>query len=160
MIVIRCEDHADMQRLVSQIALRVKREVIHTFLSDIGIQRLEAILEEAKENRRKVGHNNYTTLATVWLEEKKMTTTQLTKITVPNPYRKDSKTSKIFNFMADGVPHTLNAIVDAVYFPTACRLSLRRRRVASTLRTIRQGLGVSVDFDRHTETYLLVERTG
>jgi hypothetical protein len=105
---INVRTEKELQRLVSQIALRVKEEVIHTFLSEMSIQRLEAIIEKAKENRRTRDHNDYTALAEVWRNEERRMTID-TNVTTQNPYRAGSKLHSIFNFIADGEHHTLGA---------------------------------------------------
>ncbi len=78
-------------------------------------------------------------------------------VTTKNPYRTGSKLHTIFNFIADGETHTLDAIADAAYYPGAGRLPLNRRRTASALRTIRQRPGVYVDFCETTKTYRLID---
>lgn len=80
-----------------------------------------------------------------------------TNVTTQNPYRTGSKLHTIFNFIADGEAHTLEAIADAAYFPGAGRVAIRRCRTASALRTIRYQPGVFVDYCETTKTYRLVE---
>jgi len=59
----------------------------------------------------------------------------------PNPFRVGSKMQKVFHFLADGEYHSIQAITNAVYFPGAGSRALYRRRVASSIRTIRRGTG-------------------
>lgn len=137
MMVITARNEKELQRLVAQIAYRVKKEVIHTFLAEMGIKRLEAILAQAKLNRETKGHNDYTALAEVWLDNRRRIGMTTTTTPVTNPFRHGSKLHDIFNFMADGSEHSLNAITDAGYFPGAAGNPLYRRRTSSAIRTIR-----------------------
>lgn len=150
-MIISIRGEKELQRLVAQISLRIRRDMISVFLSEMGIQRLEAVLDKAKLNRQKQGHNDYDSLATVWLEERKKVSEFRRSVIISNPYRTGSKLFDIFFFMADGERHSLVDITNAVYSVGAGNNSLFRRRVASALRTIRrQSTYILLDFDGST----------
>ncbi len=132
---------------MTQIACRVGKEVIHTFLSEIGIQRLEAILTRAKDNRSVTGSNDYLSLASVWAKERLPMAPDFT-IKTPNPYRVGSKLFDIFVILSDGEAHTLVDLTHRVYVAGSGNNPIYRRRVASAIRTIRRRrCGVDVGFD-------------
>lgn len=64
-----------------------------------------------------------------------------------NPYRVGSKLHHIFHLLADGAPHTLVDITEAVYHPGAGYRPIFRRRVSSALRTIRNLYDFDVVFN-------------
>lgn len=66
------------------------------------------------------------------------------KINTKNPYRIGSQLHNIFQFMADGNPHTLEDITKAIY---PYSITMWRRRVSSALRTIRSHPHLHVTFD-------------
>lgn len=143
-MLINLQSEEELQRFVAQVAIRVKTEIVHTFLSEIGIQRLEAVLEKAKQNNHTIGHNDYTSLAQVWLEERKdMSIIDITD----NPFRPFTKLFNIFQFLSGGGSHTLVDITNSVYYHGAGTKSIFRRRVSSALRTIRQTPGLFVAYD-------------
>jgi len=56
----------ELNIIAQRVAVIVKRKVVHTFLSEVGIGKLEQIVRAAKRNRLVFGHNNYTALANLW----------------------------------------------------------------------------------------------
>lgn len=142
MILVRLESSEDLHQLIDRVAFLAKREVLHTILSDIGIDTLEALIEKARENQRNMGHCDYTSVAEEWLKLRRKTMALIVSNNQAtlNPFRSGSKLHDIFNFLSDGAVRSLNAITEAGYFPGASGNPVYRRRTSSALRTIRANL--------------------
>lgn len=84
--------------LIANIANEVRSNLTHWMLATIGVDELEKIIEASKENRKLVGHSDYTSLSELWI---KIMNQRQNKINQERTDREETNRQKIISMKFD-----------------------------------------------------------